>query len=169
MDWLSVSILIALAFVLLGIELFFIPGTTWVGITGLLLWVVAMVWSFYSFGEVIGGWILGSSGVFAFLLLFYGLKQGGWMRFALRNTHVDHVERRGESLRDRLCVGDKGRCRSALRPTGQVLFEDECIEACTEGEYLDAGTEVQIIGIDAQHIFVRKTPPAQATAAVDAT
>ena len=56
----------------------------------------------------------------------------------------------------RVEVGDTGSAMSALRPSGKVQFGDDAVDVVTEGDYIDPGTEVRVVGKQGARVTVRK-------------
>ncbi len=54
-------------------------------------------------------------------------------------------------------IGDKARTVCPLKPTGQVLVRDRTIDAASDEGWVDADTEVQIIGGTARRAIVRSS------------
>ena len=155
MTWISIIGLLLIGMALLGIEILLIPGTTLVGALGLCVWATGVALSFLYLGHTTGAVVLISSLILVCLALVYAFRAGTWKRFALRQKHQAQVNRVGEEARAQLQVGERGKCRSMLRPVGQVAFRDQLIEARTDSDYLDEDTEVEITRITPQAIYVR--------------
>lgn len=56
----------------------------------------------------------------------------------------------------RVEVGDTGSAMSPLRPSGKVQFGDDAVDVVTEGDYIDPGTEVRVVGKQGARVTVRK-------------
>jgi membrane-bound serine protease (ClpP class) len=54
-------------------------------------------------------------------------------------------------------VGDVGEVVSKLRPTGKAKFGDAIVDVVAEGDFLDKGTEIEIIEIHGNRVVVKKT------------
>ena len=52
-------------------------------------------------------------------------------------------------------MGSRGIAVSALRPSGVILIKGERISVMTRGDFIPAGTEVEIIAVEGSRIFVR--------------
>jgi membrane-bound serine protease (ClpP class) len=52
-------------------------------------------------------------------------------------------------------VGDVGKVKSKLRPTGKVQFGDAVVDVVAEGEFLEVGTAVEIIEIRGNRVVVK--------------
>jgi membrane-bound serine protease (ClpP class) len=53
-------------------------------------------------------------------------------------------------------VGETGQAASDLRPSGKVLIEDRLIDVITEGDYVDAGTPIEVLRVEGNRVLVRK-------------
>jgi membrane-bound ClpP family serine protease len=54
-------------------------------------------------------------------------------------------------------VGDKGIAVSELRPNGKGMFSDVRVDVYSNGEYIQRDTEIEIIKIANDKIFVKPT------------
>jgi membrane-bound serine protease (ClpP class) len=54
-------------------------------------------------------------------------------------------------------VGEIGVAESVLRPSGKVMFGDQLLDVISDGDYIDAGTPVEIVRREGIRITVRKT------------
>lgn len=154
MEWLAVIGLLFLGLALLWIEVLLVPGTTLVGLLGLAIWMLGLFLGFAYFGAVGGFWLLAISSLLGVGGVLYGFKVGAWRRFSLRSTHQTRVLRTRDIARAELQVGARGKCRSALRPIGQVAFGTHIVEARTDSGYLPEETEVSITRIEETAIYV---------------
>ena len=153
----SIIGLLLLGLLLLWVELLLVPGTTIVGLVGLIVWSLAQALAFAYLGKDVGLWCLLASVIVGVGGLIYGLKMGAWQSFSLKKSHETRVQRPREEAGTRIYVGARGYCRSALRPMGQVAFGNHIVEARTNSDYLPEGTEVEITLISPQAIYVQAT------------
>jgi membrane-bound ClpP family serine protease len=151
-DWISVLLLIVCGVVLIIIELVFVPGTTVLGILGLVALVGGVLISFSAFGSTTGGLVLLGTVVFSILALVYSLRAGTWQRFALKSS-IDSKVNENEMID--LKVGMEGKSISDLRPIGTGEFMDHLYEVQTNGNYLEAGTKIEIISLSDNKIIVK--------------
>lgn len=151
-DWISVLLLILCGVILVILELIFVPGTTILGILGLVALVGGVYISFISFGSGTGLWVLIGSIAFSILALVYSLRAGTWKRFALESKIESRVN---EDEKTSLTVGMQGKLISDLRPIGTAEFLDHLYEVQTNGHYLEAGTKVEIINLADNKIIVK--------------
>lgn len=149
--WVIVISLLVIGLGLIILELVFIPGTTVVGLLGLIFAVVGVVISYRHFGNETGLYILLGSGLVTAGSLYVSFRSGTWSRFALKTTIDGRVN---EGMASHLQVGDEGTTRSALRPMGTAEFKNKNFEVRTTGMFLDSNTPVRIINIQANTIIV---------------
>jgi membrane-bound serine protease (ClpP class) len=55
-------------------------------------------------------------------------------------------------------VGDVGTVVSSLRPAGKARFGEALTDVVAEGEFLDVGTEVEIMSVHGSRVVVRRVP-----------
>lgn len=149
--WTTVIFLVISGFVLLIVEILFVPGTTVVGILGLLATVLGIYLSFDYFGSEVGWWFTLGSTLFFVLAIYYSFRNKTWEKLALKDTNDGKVN---EGLTDSLSVGDKGVAISTLKPIGKAELNNKEYEVRTYGDYVDSGTSIQIIKIDKNNIIV---------------
>jgi len=151
-DWISIILLIFSGIALIIIELIFIPGTTILGILGLLALVGGVFISYTNFGSETGNWILIGTSVFSIFALVYSLRSGTWQKFALKSKMESKVN---EHEKSELLVGMEGKTISDLRPVGTAEFLDKFFEVQTNGNYLEAGTSIKIANLSENKIIVK--------------
>src|SRR5688572_21874170 len=149
--WIVVLSLLVIGLALILVELVFIPGTTLVGLLGLIFTIVGLVISYNHFGSDIGFYFLMGTLVTTLVGLFYSFRTGAWSKFSLK-TSID--SRVNEGATQFLKVGDEGLTMSALRPMGKVDFQGQNFEVKTLGGYVEAGQKVKIIQIQYNQIVV---------------
>lgn len=151
MDWLTIALLLIFGLVFLAAEVIFIPGTTIVGLVGFGLLITGIWFSYRDLGTNTGHLLLASSAVLTGVLVYVGLRPKNLNRVAL--TSVNHGRVHDVRHPD-VQPGAIGRALSALRPAGTVLFEDDRREVTTRGEFVPAGAEVRVLGIEHNRIVV---------------
>lgn len=149
--WVIIIALLAIGLGLIIIELVFIPGTTVVGLLGLIFTIVGIVISYRHFGSDIGLYILLGTSATAIITLFFSFRSGAWSRFSHKSSIDSKVN---ENMLESLSVGDEGTTRSALRPVGTAEFGDKNFEVRTTGSFLETGTRVRIVQIQSNQIIV---------------
>jgi membrane-bound ClpP family serine protease len=151
MMWIIIISLLAIGLGLIIVELVFIPGTTVVGLLGLIFTIVGIVISYKHFGSDIGFYILMGTSTATLVALFVSFRSGAWSRFSLKSSIKSKVN---EGLVNALHVGEEGLTRSALRPMGTAEFQNQNFEVRTTGAFLDSGVRIKIVKIQSNQIIV---------------
>lgn len=151
MEWITVISLISIGILLIVAELIFIPGTTVVGIIGLLMAAFGVVLAYDYFDNTTGTIIMTITLTGSIAALVYALRNKTWKKFSLANTLEGKFN---EGLTAALNIGDEGITRSSLRPMGKAEFNNKIFEVKTLGTYLESGTPVIITGITGNAIIV---------------
>jgi membrane-bound ClpP family serine protease len=149
--WIIVISLLLIGLTLIIVELVFIPGTTVVGLLGLIFAIVGIVISYSHFGNDIGFYILLATMATTLLALFYSFRSGAWSKFSLKSSIKSKVN---EGIMDALQIGDEGVTVSALRPMGKAEFDSKTFEVKTSGNYIERGEKVKITQIELHQIVV---------------
>jgi len=147
-----IILLIVLGIVLLLIEFLVIPGVTVAGIGGLVLIGTSIYSTYKSYGSTTGNIVLIVTLLFVLLATFFALRSKTWRKVML-NTTVDG--KASESFDDKLKPGDHGKAVTRLAPMGNAMFGDIITEVKTMGEFVDAGTEVEVVKVHNREIVVK--------------
>ena len=151
LDWITVISLVGIGLLLIIVELIFVPGTTIVGILGLILTAIGIWIGYTALGTNTGHLILAVTVLLGGLAFFYSFRSDSWTRFALKEQNRGRVN---EDYQHALAVGEDGKTVSALRPQGRALFANQHHEVQTEGEFLAPNTPVRIIRLSQNKIIV---------------
>lgn len=151
MEWLTVLLFILVGIALVVLEIIIIPGTTIVGIVGLILTVVGIVLGFNYFGPTTGWLVLAITGVSSGGMFYWALRTNAWKKFSLKSFVEGRVN---EGMLDSLAIGQEGITTSALRPMGKADLNGKLVEVSSQGNFIPAGTRIKIINITANHISV---------------
>jgi membrane-bound ClpP family serine protease len=149
--WIIILALLLIGLSLIIVELVFIPGTTVVGLLGLIFTITGVIVSYNHFGDQVGFYVLMGVLVATAASLYFSFRSGAWSRFSLKSSIDSKVN---EGILTSVHVGDEGMTISALRPIGKASFHDKVLEVKTSGTYLYQGQRVKIILIQANQIFV---------------
>ena len=150
-DWLAVIVLVLFGLGFIIAEIIFVPGTTLLGLLGIVFTIAGIVISYLSFGAGIGTLVLTISIVVGTSVLIYSFKSGVWERFALKTSIKSKFN---EGNLNEVQVGEEGITISALRPVGKADFRDKVFEVTTLGNFLASGTKVRIVSIKNNKIFI---------------
>lgn len=147
-----IIILTLLGVILLLTEIFFIPGVGVAGILGFVSQVAASFCAFKTYGQE-AGWIVTLVNVLLLIgFLVFALRAKTWRRFTL-NTKIDSkVQQDPDTV---LAIGDKGRTVTRLSPMGTARIEGRSYEVKALEGMLDAGTEIEVVLIEDNRIFVK--------------
>lgn len=148
-----VLVLIGLGLLLILVELFFIPGTTVVGIAGFIMCCIGIYGAFVLWGTMTGFLVLIGTLVVSLGGLIYAIKKKYWKMFALNNSIEEKVIAQDQS---KLEEGQLGVTVSALRPGGTVSFDDKYFEVFSSSEFVDVGQKVKITSLSRNKISVEK-------------
>lgn len=144
--------LLILGILLLLLEIIFVPGTTVVGIGGLILLAIGIYLAYSSVSTMAGHLSLASSVAVVFLALVVLLKGDTWKRVALN----DKLQGKSvESAEDVVKIGDRGKTISRLNPVGKAVFDDKIVEVATAGDFVNQDVQVEIIKVEGTKIRVK--------------
>jgi membrane-bound ClpP family serine protease len=144
--------LLLLGILLILLEILFVPGTTIVGVGGIILLGIGIYLAYHSISTVAGHLSLASSVVVIFLSLIVLLKGQTWKKMALDST----VEGKGvEQVEMFVSVGDRGKTISRLNPIGKALFGDRMLEVATEGDFINEDSTIEVVKVEQNKIKVK--------------
>lgn len=150
-EWMIVLGLVSVGFVLILLEILFVPGTTVVGILGFIATIGGIYLSFDYFGVTTGWWFTLGCTLFFVLSLYYSFKMKTWERFSLKDSMQGKFN---EGVTSSLSKNDEGTTISTLKPVGKAEFNDKEYEVRSFGEYIEPHTRIRIISISNNSILV---------------
>lgn len=150
-DWISIILLVLVGLVLIYLELIFVPGTTILGLIGLVLAGIGVYIAFDTHGTSVGYMVLGGTFAVTILALVYSFKAKSWDRFALKQQNKSRVN---QGYAKGLQVEMRGVALSDLKPIGNVEFGTKSYEVTSHGNLIESGQEVKIVRIDRNKIIV---------------
>lgn len=133
-------------------EVILIPGTTIVGIFGLLVSIAGIVYAFVSYDQVTASWITALAVTFNFAAIVYGFRSGVWNKFSLKSTMLGGAF---DGRTSGLVEGMVGKAVSDIKPIGKALFGEIIYEVKSEQGFIPVETEVHIIKIENNKILVK--------------
>jgi membrane-bound ClpP family serine protease len=164
-------LLFILGLVLIAVEIFLIPGFGVPGISGLLLVVISMVLvTLEKMPETTQDWVaLGSTltmfglsmaaaVVGAFTLAWYLPSIPYANRLILRPPEEETagLDEAAQVPAYAGLLGAVGVAATTLRPAGKAQFGEDFLDVVAEGDYVNAGSRVQIIEIEGNRIVVKE-------------
>ena len=154
MTWTIIAVLIAVGFLFLLLEILVLPGTNIAGVVGFVLLAIG-IWQAYAvYGGMAGTITLLLTLLFSAVVLYYALKSKTWKRAALDksiDSRVNVIDL------EKVKSGDRGKTISRLAPMGKAEFNGEYYEVNAMGQFIDPGTEIEIVKIEYNKITVKKT------------
>lgn len=144
--------LIIIGISLMFAEILLIPGVGVAGILGLLSLGGSCFYAFREFDSLTGGIVTGVNALLLIIMLVYVLRAKTWQRMSL-GTKID-----SKAVADDFSfihVGDTGKTLTRLAPMGSVRFGEEVVEAKSLEGMLDPSTDVEVILIEDNKIYVR--------------
>jgi len=168
----SVELLLFIAgIVLLILEIFVIPGFGVAGISGIVLIMASLVLSMQGFVLPSVEWekeifkrniLTVGIGVVASFIVFsvlaYSLPK--LKLFSPLTLHTQQNKNEGYTVQPEeeyaRYMGKKGTAVTKLRPSGKAKFGDEVLNVESDGEFIEPGTDVEVIEVSGNRIVVRK-------------
>lgn len=149
----AIILLVLLGIILLLIEILVIPGFGIPGIIGIIL-MLAGIFFAYRIDNTTGHLIFAGSFLASIGLIALALRADTWNRIMLKTKISGKVnELEGKEIK----VGDMGISVSRLAPMGKVKINDQFAEASARGEFINENSTVQVIKVEGNKIFVKKT------------
>lgn len=146
----TIITLIAIAVILLLIEIFLIPGTGIVGIIGIVILLIG-IYAAWANGTMAGYTVLGGTVLITGGLVWLSLRSSTWDRFALHDVN----EARVREVKSELKVGDRGESVSRITPVGNARFGENYVEVSSEGNYIEEHQQIEIVKLETNKIIVK--------------
>lgn len=150
-DWVSILLLVIVGLILIYLELVFVPGTTVLGLVGLVLTGIGIYITFETYGTRAGALVMVGSLVTSIIALVWSFRKNSWDRFSLKTTNRSKVN---ERYTDGLQIEMRGEALSDLKPIGKAEFNNKVYEVTSHGHLIDAGEQVRIIKLVGNKIIV---------------
>lgn len=150
-DWLSIILLVFVGLVLIYLELIFVPGTTIVGLVGLVLCIIGVFLTYEKHGDAAGNWVLAGSVLVSVVALFYSFRSNSWNKFSLKATNDGKVN---ENYYADLQIEMRGVALSDLKPIGKAEFNNKVYEVRSAGQHISSGEQLKISKISSNKITV---------------
>jgi membrane-bound ClpP family serine protease len=166
-------LLFFLGLVLIGLEIFVVPGFGVTGISGVVLMIVSLALvtlvkkpettqEWLDFGTTLTTLGLGMVGaVVSALILAWYLPHIPWAnRLVLAAPKLDQSEALEEEVSHsassaQALLGTIGQAATDLRPAGMARFGDAYVDVVAEGSFVQTGARVQVIEIEGNRIVVK--------------
>ncbi|MEM9293780.1 MAG: NfeD family protein [Acidobacteriota bacterium] len=154
---LTLILALALGYFLLFLELF-LPG----GILGVLGFGAVLYGCYLAFemGSLWGGGAVAASLLFSAIALKVFMSSRAGKHMVLKDSG-DQWTSQEEDLVERW-LHRRGVAATDLRPSGLATVDGERVDVITAGEFLDAGTPVQVIEVESSRIVVEEAAAEEA-------
>lgn len=148
--------LILVGIILILAEILLIPGIGIAGILGVIAICGSSYYSFVAFGALTGGIVTLVNVVLLAVLLTYALRAKTWKKLQL-DTVIEN-----KPSEEQIEVGDRGRTITRLGPMGTARFNEKTYEVTALDGMIDAGTDVEVVHIENNKIYVKAIMPDEA-------
>ncbi|MFQ5730953.1 MAG: NfeD family protein [Planctomycetaceae bacterium] len=172
--WLEV-VLFVLGLACIAIEVFVIPGFGVFGVSGGILILSSLVLASQTFGNIepnadmtLLAQTLGKLAISIVLVVVLAMALSRILpriplfnRLVLASSHVENVAALGPQLRPEYVdagaalVGQRGETVSVLRPAGKAQIDDKLLDVVSDGPYIPAGRDVEVVSVSGNRIVVR--------------
>ena len=149
--WLAIILLVLVGLVLIYLELIFVPGTTILGLIGLVVAGIGVYIAYERHGNMAGSILLLGSLAVTIGGLVYSFKAKTWDRFSLKTKNTSQVR---QKYTEGLQIEMRGVAVSDLKPIGKAEFENKSYEVTSHGHLIDAGSAIKIIQLTKNKIVV---------------
>jgi membrane-bound serine protease (ClpP class) len=158
---------------LIAVEIFIIPGFGVTGISGIIIVIMSLVlimlnndafnFDFVAGNDILIAMTVSAGGVIgSILLLFIGgtkiQNTKAFDRVALTDT-MDRSKGYTSSFLKESMQGKRGVAHTVLRPGGKVSIDGVVYDAYTSGEYVEPGTQIEVIGEETTSLRVKTIVP----------
>ncbi len=163
-------LLFLLGTILLVVEIFLIPGFGFTGISGIVLIVLSLVlsrqdfvwpefdWQWDLLGKnilIVGLGFLGSIVLIAVIFKLFP-RAPVFNRLILTSAEGQQEGFTVQSIEaSKGLLGEKGKAVTALRPSGKAEINEDILVVETDGEFLEAGRDIEVIEVSGNRIVVR--------------
>ena len=153
MDLIVLLLIIVVGLVFIFIEIFLIPGTSILTLMGIAVVAIGVFLGYSEFGNTTGNLLFIGSIIGTGITLYIGYRRIRSKKWALYSYIDGKVNNEDITV---FKIGDRGKCVTNLRPEGFVIFSNDNRQTVYSlGEFIDKGTEVEIVKIDKNKIFVK--------------
>lgn len=143
--------LIGIGFLLILAEIFFVPGTTVVGGTGIILTGFG-IYMVYQQHSVSAGHLTLSLAIVVFIIaLIGGFRSRAWEQY----SNQDYLTGKTNVIQeDQIKPGDTGKAISAIKPIGKARINDDNFEVQAFSDFIDAGETIKVTKKAGKTVYV---------------
>ena len=149
-------ILFIVGILLLGVEIFS-PGFGAAGISGLVCLFVAILFTARTVleGLILSLILFAAAGILLSIVL-YSASHGRLSKKLILREETDAASGFSGTPSYTAFLGKSGMALSPLRPAGAASIDGHRLDVVTEGEFLPAGTIVEVLRVEGSRIIVRQ-------------
>jgi membrane-bound ClpP family serine protease len=151
MSWIIIIALILIGLVLVILEVLIVPGVV-VGVIGVSLMVLGIYKSF-AIGLYAGYLTIISTILVSLIAGILIFRSKTWHKLML---HTEVKGKVNEIDEEKVKAGMRGKAISKLAVGGKGLINGEYFEVHSTGDYIDAGSEIEVVKVDGSKIMVKK-------------
>lgn len=151
MGWGSIIFIIVVGILLMILDFLVIPGG-FVAIIGVLCMVGGIVTTFIQYGTTAGFMMILATAALTLASFYLMMRTKTWRKLQLK-TEID--SRMNVVNPDSVQVGMIGKAISRLAPMGTGQFGDEFVEVSSLQDFIEVGTEIEIVKIEANKVIVK--------------
>lgn len=155
---------------LIGLEVFVIPGFGVAGIAGIVVTIGSLVliminnhdfdFGFVAMNDIIFALAAAMGGLLGGTVLFFvgGAQLANtrfYRRVALTDTQDSTKGYTSNFVKDSM-KGKRGIAQTVLRPSGKVLIDEKMYDAYTRGEYIEKGTTIEVVEHETTSLKVKQ-------------
>ncbi len=145
-----IAALLVVGFIFLAVEFFLVPGFSIPGISGLALIGYGIYKASIEYGSSGALITVLSSVVVTIILIRVSLKSR-----MVHNIALDYNQTGTTAVDDYSdLMGKTGKALSTLRPTGTAVIDDKQYSVVTDGEFIEANSDIIVSKIDGTRIVV---------------
>lgn len=148
----AIILILAFGIFLIIIELFLIPGTTFVGIVGALFLIFGIFEAYKNLEIIPASALLVGAILLAGVITKFGLKRLQESEFTVKEKIDSRVNDEDYSF---VHPGDEGFTLSDLRPEGYAMIKDRKVVVSSKGEFLNSNSVVEVIKVKDNKIIVK--------------
>jgi membrane-bound serine protease (ClpP class) len=163
-------LMLIIGILLIMAEVFFIPGFGVTGISGITLTLGALIlimlnndyfnFDFVGTANIFSAFLAALGGLIGgvILLILAGGKFSNSRAFRRIALHDTQSQAHGFTANfvPEIEIGTRAIAQTVLRPGGKVIIEGKVYDAFTRGEYIEPGEPLEVIGVEASTLKVRK-------------
>ena len=165
-------ILFIVGVVLIGVEIFVIPGFGVAGVSGIVLIISGLSLSLIDnvnlefeprhIKALLGAILLVTFSMLSSIIISINLSKrlfagNGYLgRLALKTEGKIEEGYIGVDMNPKSLVGQKGICGTDLRPSGKIIINDEIYDAKSEDGFIDKETEIIVLRYETGQVYVMK-------------